>query len=187
MEPSADVTRLLQDFRSGKQAALDSLMPVVYAELRRIAAGYLAGQRGHTLQPTALIHEAYLRLAGRNVPEWQDRAHFFAVSATIMRQILVDHAREKLTAKRGEGAVRVELDERLTPSDERPDALVALDDALRTLAGFDERRAKVLELRFFGGLSVEETAEALGISVATVGREARLAEAWLLRELNQNR
>jgi RNA polymerase sigma factor (TIGR02999 family) len=123
MEPPADVTRLLHDFRSGKQAALDSLMPLVYAQLHRIAAGYLAGQARPHLQPTAPIHEAYLRLAGRNVPEWQDRAHFFAVSATIMRQILVDHAREKQTAKRGAGAVRVELDGRLTPSDERPDAL----------------------------------------------------------------
>src|SRR4051812_17207223 len=184
--PPSAVTRLLHDFRGGNQAALDSLMPLVYQELHRIASGYLAGQRGHTLQATALIHEAYLRLAGRNVPEWQDRAHFFAVSATIMRQILVDHARSKHAGKRGAGAVRVELDERVAGSDERPDALVALDDALRELAKFDARRAKVLELRFFAGLSVEETAEATGVSVATVGREARLAEAWLLRELKKS-
>jgi RNA polymerase sigma factor (TIGR02999 family) len=183
VQPPADVTRLLRDFRGGKAEALDALMPLVYGELRRIAGGYLAGQRGHTLQPTALIHEAYLRLAGRETPEWRDRAHFFAVSATIMRQILVDHARGKQAAKRGAGAVKVEFDDRLPYSDEQPEALVTLDDALRELGKFDERRAKVLELRFFGGLSVEETAEALGVSVATVGREARLAEAWLVREL----
>jgi RNA polymerase sigma factor (TIGR02999 family) len=179
------ITRLLQDYRVGNQAALDSLMPLVYQELRRIASGYLAGKQGHTLQPTALIHEAYLRLVGRHTPEWRDRAHFFAVSATIMRQILVDHAREKLAAKRSAGVVRVELDEKMMSTDDDPRSLVALDDALVELAQFDARRAKVLELRFFAGLSVEETAEALGVSVATIGREAKLATAWLSKKLKE--
>jgi RNA polymerase sigma factor (TIGR02999 family) len=141
---------------------------------------------GNTLQPTALVHEAYLRLVDGSASDWQDRAHFFNVAATIMRQILVDHARSKVAAKRGGGRAKVEFQETLNYSDEKAADLVALDDALKGLAAFDERKARTIELRYFGGLSTEETAETLGISVATVGRETRYAEAWLRRELQRS-
>lgn len=179
-----DVTRLLEQYRGGDRAALDTLMPLVHRELHNLASGYLRSQApGHTLQPTALINEAYIRLAERGSRVWQDRAHFVAVAATVMRQILVDHARSRNRIKRGSGADKVALDEGIQYNDERSGELLALDDALGSLSKFDERKAKVLELRFFGGLSTEETAEALGVSVATVGREARLAQAWLVREM----
>jgi RNA polymerase sigma factor (TIGR02999 family) len=184
-DPS-NLTQLLRRGREGDRAAIDALMPLVYQELRRIAGSYLRSQSpGHTLQPTALVHEAYLRLADRAQPEWQDRAHFFSVAATIMRQILVDHARTRCAAKRGGGGVKVEFADGLDYSDEKAGDLIALDDALKALAALDERKARALELRYFGGLSVEETAEVLGISVATVGRETRFAEAWLRKELGQ--
>ena len=141
---------------------------------------------GQTLKPTALVHEAYLRLVDGSASDWQDRAHFFNVAATIMRQILVDHARSKVAAKRGGGRAKVEFQETLNYSDEKAADLVALDDALKGLAAFDERKARTIELRYFGGLSTEETAETLGISVATVGRETRYAEAWLRRELQRS-
>jgi RNA polymerase sigma factor (TIGR02999 family) len=163
------------------------MMPLVYRELRRLAGSYLRNQApGHTLQPTALVHEAYLRLVDGSASDWQDRAHFFNVAATIMRQILVDHARSKVAAKRGGGRAKVEFQETLNYSDEKAADLVALDDALKGLAAFDERKARTIELRYFGGLSTEETAETLGISVATVGRETRYAEAWLRRELQRS-
>ena len=160
------------------------LIPLVYQELHRIAEAYLRSQRpGHTLQPTALLHEAYIKLAGADGQDWNGRTHFFATAAAIMRNILVDHARSRQAEKRGGGAAPVPLDLVVDRAEEKPADLVALDDALRALASHDERKARVLELRYFGGLSVEETAETMGLSVATVGREARIAAAWLRREL----
>ena len=160
------------------------MIPLVYQELRRIADAYLRLQRpGHTLQPTALLHEAYIKLAGAGPQDWNGRTHFFATAAAIMRNILVDHARSRQAVKRGSGAVPLSLDLVVDRAAEKPADLVALDEALRALAEHDERKARVLELRYFAGLSVEETAEAMGLSVATVGREARFAAAWLRREL----
>jgi RNA polymerase sigma factor (TIGR02999 family) len=182
--PPSEITRLLVDWSEGHREALDRLMPVVYQELRKIAAGYLKRERPeHTLQPTALIHEAYLRLMGGDLPSWQSRAHFYGVAARVMRQILVEHARGHAAAKRGGGAKKVALDDATLFSPARSADLVALDAALEALSAFDERKGRVIELRFFGGLSLEETAEALGVSVATVGRELRLAQAWMQREL----
>lgn len=182
--PSAEVTRLLLDWSKGDRAALDQLMPVVYRELHKIAVAYLRGERTeHTLQPTALINEAYLRLTNQSFPEWEGRKHFYGVAAQLMRQILVEHARSHGAAKRGGGAPRLALDEALDCSREQAAALVELDEALTALAEFDERKARIIELRYFGGLSMEETAGVLGLSVATVGREQRLAQAWLHREL----
>jgi RNA polymerase sigma factor (TIGR02999 family) len=159
-------------------------MCLVYNELRRLAGSYLHHQTpGHTLRPTALVHEAYLRLISRSQPDWQDRAHFFSVAATVMRQILVDHARAKCAAKRGGTIVRVEFKDTLDYSDEQAGNLIFLDDALRQLAAFDERKARVLELRYFGGLEMEEIGELLGASASTVRRDVRYAEAWLRREL----
>ncbi|HKG22909.1 MAG TPA: sigma-70 family RNA polymerase sigma factor [Blastocatellia bacterium] len=184
--PSDDVTRLLLDWSRGDRAALDQLMPVVYDELRKIAQSYLKGERpAHTLQPTALIHEAYVRLIAQNIPAWQSRAHFYGIAAQLMRQILVDHARGYNAAKRG-GGQKLSLDDATIFSEERASDLVALDDALAALAALDQRKCRVIELRYFGGMSVEETAEALGVSVATVGRELRLAQAWLHREVGSN-
>jgi RNA polymerase sigma factor (TIGR02999 family) len=171
--------------RQGEQTAIDQVMPLVYTELRRLAASFLRNQPSeHTLQPTALVHEAYLRLVDRANSDWKDRAHFFSLAATIMRQILVDHARSKAAGKRGGGRAKVEFKDTLNYTDEKAADLVALDDALRGLAAFDERKARTIELRYFGGLSVEEAAETLGVSVATIGRETRYAEAWLRRELS---
>jgi len=158
-------------------------MPLVYEELRRLAQIQMRGERSdHTLQTTALVHEAYLRLCGADVA-WQGRVHFLAVAATVMRRVLVDHARSRDRAKRGGGADRVPLDEALAVSPERPEAVVALDEAIDRLSALDERKAHAVELHFFGGLTYEETAEALGVSPATVDRELRLAKAWLYREL----
>ena len=182
--PTPEVTQLLLDWSKGDRAALDHLMPVVYGELYKIAAAYLRGERTeHTLQPTALINEAYLRLTNQTFPEWEGRRHFYGVAAQLMRQILVEHARSHGAAKRGGGAAKLSLDEALDCSREQAAALVELDEALTTLATFDERKARVIELRYFGGLSVEETAALLSLSIATVGREQRLAQAWLHREL----
>jgi RNA polymerase sigma-70 factor, ECF subfamily len=182
----ADLTQLLQQSRAGDRASMDQVIPLVYTELRRLAGAYLRNQApGHTLQPTALVHEAYLRLAERSQPDWKDRAHFFSVAATIMRQILVDHARTKCAVKRSGARGQVEYKDSLDYSDEKASDLVAVDDALKELAAFDARKARTLELRYFGGLSVEETAEVLGISVATVGRETRYAEVWLRRALQR--
>ena len=184
--PTPDITRLLVDWSEGRRDALDQLMPAIYQELHKIAGSYLRRERAeHTLQPTALIHEAYLRLVGPNVPSFKSRTHFYGVAAHVMRQILVEHARARGAAKRGAGGRKVSLDDVTLFSAERTADLVALDDALTTLAGFDERKSKVIELRFFAGLSLDDTADALGVSVATISRELRLAQAWLQRELDR--
>ncbi len=185
--PPNELTRLLIDWSNGDRAALDQLIPLVQAELRRIARRYMGRETpGHTLQTSALINEAYLRLVDhQNVP-WQNRAHFFAVSAQVMRHILIDHARSHAYAKRGGGARKIPLDEALAVTDRRADELVALDDALNRLAQIDSRKSQIIELRFFGGLSIEETAEALSIAPITVTREWRSAKAWLRREMNED-
>ena len=182
--PPNEITPLLLRWSHGDSAALAQLLPVVYQELRQLAQGYLRREReGHSLQPTALIHEAYLRLIKQDFPEWQSRRHFFGVAAQLMRQILVEHARSRAAGKRGGGGQNFSLDDALTFSDERAAELVALDDALVALAKFDERKVRIIELRYFGGLSLEETADALGLSVTTIGHEQRLARAWLRREM----
>lgn len=179
-----DVTRLLLDWKGGDRDALDRLTPIVYGELRGLANKYLRDEHAaDTLQPTALVHEAYMRLVAQNMPDWECRSHFFGVAAHLMRQILVDHARKHRSAKRGDGAPVITLDERLAVPVSKSDEVIALDDALNVLMKTDERKAKVIELRYFAGLSVEETAQALKVSVATIGREQRLAEAWLHREM----
>jgi RNA polymerase sigma factor (TIGR02999 family) len=179
------VTELLQAWRLGNASALGELLPVVYAELRLRARRYLARERrSHTLQSTDLIHEVYLRLVRAKPVDWRDRSHFFALSARLMRQILVDHARSRGYAKRGGGVRRVTFDEGLAPEGANID-LVGLDEALRALAAADPRKGQVVELRFFGGLSVEEAAEVLGVSRQTVIRDWRLSRAWLLRELSR--
>ena len=184
MKHPAEITRLLHEVRDRKPGALDELVPLVYQELRRIAAAYMRSQpSGHILQPTALLHEAYLKLAGAPPSDYRDRAHFYAVAAAVMRNILVDHARARRAAKRGGDLTLLPLNEDHAGSAEALD-LLALHEALASLAVLNERKARVLELRIFGGLSVEEVAEALRISVATVGREYRFAEAWLRRELS---
>jgi RNA polymerase sigma factor (TIGR02999 family) len=180
--PERDITALLKDWSGGDRAALEKLMPAVYEELRRLAAAHLRSERpDHTLQPTALVHEAYLRLADQRSVEWANRAHFFSIAARIMRRILVDHARRRRALKRDGAALRLTLAE--APSEDRGPELLALDSALTSLESLDPRQAKIVELRFFGGLSVEETAEAAGISTATVKREWRTARAWLRREI----
>ncbi len=184
---SHEVTQLLKEWSNGDQAALDKLMPLVYGELRLMARRYMARQNpGHTLQTTALINEAYLKLVGQEEKHWQNRAHFFGVAAQAMRHILVDYARSRQYAKRGGGEQAVSLDEALTVSSERAAELVALDDALEQLAKVDPRKCRVVELRFFGGLSVEETAEVLKVSEVTVMRDWSMAKAWLHRELSRS-
>jgi len=183
-EGTAEITRLLRAWLGGDGEALEHLAPLVYGELRKIAHGYMRGEReGATLQATALVHEAYLRLVDAGSVDWQDRAHFFAVSAQMMRRILVDAARARVRAKRGGPAVKLSLDEAPDLSSGRSKELVAVDDALHALSRLDPRKAKVVELRFFGGLSVEDTAAVLRISPQSVLRDWRLARSWLLREL----
>jgi RNA polymerase sigma factor (TIGR02999 family) len=180
----SDVTRLLSEWSGGNQAALDELTPLVYRELHQRARNYLRRERpDHTLQPTALIHEAYLRLIEESPPEWNSRAHFFGIASRVMRQILVDHARRHAARKRGSGVAAVSLDEALVPARSESGDLMALDEALGKLAAFDERKCRIVEMRYFGGCTVEETAEALGIAGITVMREMRLAEAWLRRAM----
>jgi len=182
--PAHQVTQLLVRWREGDRRALDELMPLVYEELRRLAAHYMRGERpGHTLQTSALVNEAYLRLAAHEEIQWQDRAHFFAVAAQAMRRILVDHARRRGNLKRGGGAPRVALDEALIVSAERMAEVVALDDALARLAEIAPRKSQLVELRFFGGLSIEEAAEVLGVSPGTVMRDWTFVKAWLRREI----
>jgi RNA polymerase sigma factor (TIGR02999 family) len=184
---SHDVTGLLAKWSAGDKEAEEELFRVVHDELRRIARRYIArAQRGHTLQTTAVVHEAYLRLAGRGGSRWQDRAHFFAVSAKAMRHILIDHARARGYAKRGGGAARVTLDEGATPPVQRTADILALDEALGRLTAAYPRRGQVVELRFFGGLTNEEIAEVLKVSPATVERDWRYARAWLFQELDPN-
>lgn len=185
--PTSPVTQLLVRWREGDREALDALMPLVYEELRRIAQRYLRNERpSHTLQSTALVNEAYVRMVAQDFPQWQNRAHFFAVAAQLMRQILVDYARTQRAAKRGGGVCKLVLDEAEEDSLPVDVDLVALDDALKTLAIMDEQQSRVVELRFFGGLSIEDTAEALGISSSTVKRDWVTARAWLYRELDRS-
>jgi RNA polymerase sigma factor (TIGR02999 family) len=184
-EPSGqEVTALLREWAAGDRAALERLMPIVYGELRRLAASQLrAERREHTLQPTALVNEAYLRLVGQRSVSWANRAHFFAIAAEMMRRVLVDHARKRSAAKRNPATVFLDLGSSETPWGDRPPELLALDAALTELGRLDARQAKVVELRFFAGLSVEETAEVVGISTATVKREWRTARAFLQHEI----
>ena len=178
------VTELLRAWSDGNDGALEQLMPLVEAELRRLARAYMGRERrGHTLQPTALVNEAFIRLTDARQVRWQDRAHFLGISARLMRRVLVDHARSRGYRKRGGGAQQVSLDEALVGSTGPTLDLVALDRALETLATVDARKSQVIELRFFGGLSVEETADVLHVSTDTVKRDWRLAKLWLLREL----
>ena len=180
------VTQLLQAWGRGEEAALEKLVPLVHQELRHLARRYMFGERaGHTLQTTALVNEAYLKLLDCRKVQWQNRAHFFAISAQLMRRILVDSARARGYQKRGGGAPKVTLDEGLIGPKEKGKDLVALDDALVALAAMDPRKSRVVELRFFGGLSAEETAEVLKVSPETVLRDWRLAKAWLAREMRK--
>ena len=184
MAEGGEITQLLVAWRGGDGAALDHLLPLVEQELRRIARRCMAGERaGHSLQATALVNEAYLRLIDAQKVNWQDRAHFLAMSARLMRRILVDSARAKRYQKRGGDAVRVTFDEGLPVAEEPGQDVLALDDALKALSQFDKRKSKVVELRYFGGLSVEETANVLEVSPETVMRDWKLAKAWLLREM----
>jgi RNA polymerase sigma-70 factor, ECF subfamily len=183
---SHDVTQLLQDWRKGDRAALERLMPLVYGELRKLANHYLRGERkDHTLQGTALVHEAYMKMVGYTDLAWQSRAHFYGVAARLMRQILIDHARKHQAGKRGAGIADVSLEAAAVFSVERARDLVALDDALSNLAAVDEMKSRLIELRYFGGLTIEEIAEVESVSTATVKRHLRLAEAWLHRELKR--
>jgi RNA polymerase sigma factor (TIGR02999 family) len=178
-----EVTRLLKEWANGAQSALEALTPLVYGELRRLAAGYLKSESpGHTLQPTAVVHEAFLRMVG-GAPECENRSQFFGVAAHLMRQILIDHARSRQAAKRGGRFQHLDLDEEVVVSRERDPDLVALDEALERLAALDPRKARVVEMRFFGGLSAQESAEVLRVSEVTVRRDWQFAKAWLLREL----
>lgn len=181
-----EVTQLLLDWRNGDQCALEKLTALVYDELRRMAARYLRRERhDHTLQATALVNEVYLQLIGQPDVDWRDRAHFFGIAARLMRQILVDHARAHAAAKRGGGEDALPLDDAIgTPDKTAPD-VIALDDALKDLARRDERKSRIVELRYFGGLSMEEIAEVTGLSVATIRRDLRMAEAWLGRQIQK--
>ena len=182
------VTRLLVEWQNGSQKALDRLMPLVYEELRGIASRYLSRESpGHTLQSTALVHEAYVKLVGQRSVRWQNRAHFFGIAAQMMRRILVDHARHQHRAKRGGAAPKLSLDEAMAVAEPEADVdLLALDEALTSLSAIDPRGARIVELRFFSGLTIEETAEVLAISSGTVKREWSTARAWLFRELRQS-
>lgn len=181
-----DVTKLLAAWSHGDPAALKTLIPLVYEELRGLARRYLAREKpGHTLSSTALVHEAYLRLVTQKDVTWQNRAHFFGVASQMMRRILVDHARSQASAKRGGGAVTLALEEGIAAPQQREVNLIQLDDALKGLAKLDERQSRMVELRFFGGLSIEETSEVLGVSAPTVKREWASARAWLFREMTR--
>ncbi len=183
--PSEKVTQLLHQVAGGNRAAVDELTPLVYQELKRIAGGQLKGERpGHTLQATALVHEAYLKLIDQREVSWQGRAHFFGVAAQLMRRILLDYAKSRGRLKRGGDVHKTSLDEALVVAEDRASDLVMIDEALTRMEQLDPRQAKVVEMRFFGGLSVEETAEAMGISAPTVKREWAMARAWLHRELS---
>ena len=179
-----DVTQLLIDWSNGDQAALDKLAPIVEQELRRLAHHYMRGERpGHTLQTTALVNEAFVRLANRKRMQWQNRAHFFGIAAQLMRTILVDHARSHACAKRGGGAEKLELNEAMVVSQQKASEVIALDEALKELELIDPRQSRIVELRFFGGLTVEEAAEVLHVSPMTIKREWSTAKAWLYHNL----
>lgn len=182
-----EISLILKDWSGGRRESVDALLSLVYDELRKIARQYLRKERpDHTLQPTALVHEAYMKLINISDVSWQDRAHFFAVASNVMRHILVDHARARLTDKRGGEFLRIGLEEALqiSPGEDQVD-LLSLDEALSRLAAFDEQKSKIVEMRYFGGLTIEETAHVVGISPATVKREWTLAKAWLFRSMNQ--
>jgi RNA polymerase sigma-70 factor (ECF subfamily) len=186
LQTTQQVTRLLKAWSRGEDAAMDRLLPIVHRELHRLARRYMFGERvGHTLQTTALVNEAYLRLVNAREVNWQNRAHFFALSAQLMRRILVDSARARRDQKRGGGNPKITLDEGLVGAQQKGEDLVALDDALKTFAQVDPRKSRVVELRFFGGLSLEETAEVLQVHPNTVLRDWRLAKMWLKRELSK--
>jgi RNA polymerase sigma factor (TIGR02999 family) len=182
----AEITQLLIAWNQGDQSARDELMPIIYQELRRLARGYLRRERpNHTLQPTALVHEAFLRLVDQGQVNWQNRAHFFGIAARLMRQILINHAEARRAAKRGGSAERVSLSQVDNRAGEQEVDLIALDEALRNLESIDPLQSRIVELRYFSGLTIEEIAEVLGISPATVKREWSTARAWLRRELSR--
>lgn len=184
MNQSADVTQLLQEYRAGNRAVLDKLFPLVYGELRRVAAAKLHRERAdHTLQATALVHEAYLRLVSQHSVDWQNRAHFFGIAAEMMRRILVNHYEANNADKRGAEAAKIQLDDAVSFVSAREIDLIGLDEALNRLQEFAPRQAKVVEMRFFGGLSIEEVAVALQVDERTVGRDWRAAKAWLHNQL----
>lgn len=186
MSENQDVTLLLSALTRGDKGAAAKLIPVVYGELRRLAGSYMRRERvDHTLQATALVHEAYLKLVEQRSVDWQSRAHFFGVAAQLMRRILIDHARGHLRQKRGGDEQKVSLDEALIFSEQQADELLAVDDSLNQLAKIDPRQAKVVEMRFFGGLSIEEAAEVLGVSPKTVKRDWSVAKAWLYADLKE--
>jgi len=188
MQTDSDITTLLGQWKSGNERARDQLVPLLYAELHRMADRYVKKERSsQTLDATALVHDAYLRLVGQKLPDWESRTHFFAIAANLMRQILVERSRRFQSRKRGGGIESVTFNEALNHAPEAGGFVLDLDIALQALAEVDERKSKVIELRFFAGLTVEEVAETLGISVATVGREQRMAEAWLYREMQNDR
>ena len=183
--PQQQVTQLLGEWRGGDTGALEKLIPLVQPELQRLAQHYMSRERpGHTLQATALLDDAYLQLADKTHPQWQNRAHFFAVAAQLMRRIMVDHARQRQALKRGGGAIRVTLDEGVAVTETRADELLALDEALEKLAAFDQRKARVVEMRYFGGLTMEEIADVLKLHVNTVTRDWIGARAWLFAALS---
>jgi RNA polymerase sigma factor (TIGR02999 family) len=183
---SKQVSELLANWNQGNAEAREALMPLVYNELRKLAASHLRRERSdHTLQPTALVHEVYLRLAEQKNVQWQDKSHFFGVAAQLMRRILVDHARSHMADKRGSGLPKASLNEAIAMSRERPAELLALDESLTQLASADPQQGRIVELRVFAGLTIEQTAEVLGISPATVKRDWNLAKAWLLREIHK--
>jgi RNA polymerase sigma factor (TIGR02999 family) len=178
------ITLLLQDFAGGDKRALDRLVPLVYPELRKLAPAHLGNERaGHTLQATALVHEAYVRLIKQGQPDYRSRAHFMAVAAQVMRQILIDHARTRDAWKRGGGAAKIPLDQGLDGATERPSMMVAIDDALSELSQNDPVKGRLIEMRFFGGMTAEDSAEVMNMSVTEVRRHLRVAQAWLQREL----
>jgi len=182
-----NVTKLLLELSNGEHSAVDALLPVVYDELKKLASSYLRRERvGHTLQPTALVHEAYIRLIDQTRVNWQNRAHFFGVAANVMRRILVDHARKHNAGKRGADFQKFSLDENVNKAIEISNELVALDDALNELAKVDPDNARLVELRYFGGLTFEETAEVMNVSVITVKRHWRVARAWLYGQINKS-
>jgi RNA polymerase sigma factor (TIGR02999 family) len=185
-QPSSQITMLLRQWRAGDREASDALLTLVYEELRRLAHYHLRNERpSHTLQSTALVHEAYVRMIGQDLPQWEGRTHFFAIAAQLMRQILVDYARRHRASKRGSGNCTLALDDALTVAERKDVDVLALDDALKALAEIDPRQSRVVELRFFAGLSLEETSQAMGIATATVQRDWTAARAWLHREISR--
>ena len=185
-EPQHEVTRILQDWSGGDPDAPERLMPYVYDELRRLARAFLSRERGgHTLQPTALVNEAYLRLVDQTRVNWQNRAHFYGIASSMMRRVLIDHARAHATEKRGGAAIHLSLDDVQVPLAQRASDFVALDEALEKLEQFDGRKCRIVEMRFFGGLKDEEIAEVLGVATRTVLRDWKKARLWLYRELSQ--